>query len=139
MRKLAFLSGAVLVRFVAAGTAAPPPSARNVIVITMDGMRWQELFGGAERTLLGKNEKEIVESSSYKRFWKETPEERRAALMPFVWGVVATKGQVFGDPARGSLSRLTNGLWFSYPGYSEMLGGVADPRVDSNDKVPNRT
>jgi hypothetical protein len=50
---------------------------------------------------------------------------------------VAAQGQVFGDPGRGSRSRLTNGLWFSYPGYSEMLAGVADPRVDSNDKIPN--
>jgi hypothetical protein len=57
--------------------------------------------------------------------------------MPFFWSVVAKQGQVFGDPARGSLSRVTNGLWFSYPGYSEMLAGVADPRVDSNDKIPN--
>jgi len=32
---------------------------------------------------------------------------------------------------------LTNGLWFSYPGYSEMLTGAADPRIDSNDKLPN--
>jgi hypothetical protein len=57
--------------------------------------------------------------------------------MPFFWSVVAKQGQVFGDPARGSVSRVTNGLWFSYPGYSEMLAGVADPRVDSNDKIPN--
>ena len=33
--------------------------------------------------------------------------------------------------------RLTSGLWFSYPGYNETLSGAADPRVDSNDKVPN--
>jgi hypothetical protein len=32
---------------------------------------------------------------------------------------------------------VTNGLWFSYPGYNEMLSGIADPRVDSNDKIPN--
>jgi hypothetical protein len=137
MRKLARLSLAVLVLMTTAGSAASPPAVKNVIVITMDGMRWQELFGGAERTLLGKDEKEITGSSAYKRFWKDTPEERRAALMPFFWNVVAKQGQVFGDPARGSLSRLTNGLWFSYPGYSEMLAGVADPRVDSNDKIPN--
>jgi len=137
MRKLALITLAVLALLVAAGTAAPPPAVKNVIVITMDGMRWQELFGGAERTMLGKDEKEITESSAYKRFWKDTPEKRRAALMPFFWTVVAEQGQVFGDPARGSLSRLTNGLWFSYPGYSEMLAGVADPRVDSNDKIPN--
>ena len=24
----------------------PSPSAANVIVVTLDGMRWQELFGG---------------------------------------------------------------------------------------------
>jgi hypothetical protein len=57
--------------------------------------------------------------------------------MPFLWNVIATQGQVFGDPSAHSLSHVTNGLWFSYPGYSEMLSGVADPRVDSNDKVPN--
>ena len=137
MRKLGWLAIAILLLIAAAGSAAPPPAVKNVIVITMDGMRWQELFGGAERTLLGRDEKEIAGSSAYKRFWKDTQEERRAALMPFFWTVVAKQGQVFGDPSRGSLSRLTNGLWFSYPGYSEMLAGVADPRVDSNDKIPN--
>jgi hypothetical protein len=137
MRRLLFLSLAALALVVAAGGAATRPAVKNVVVITLDGMRWQELFGGPERTLLGKDEKAITGSSSYKRFWKETPGERRAALMPFFWSVVAVQGQVFGDPARGSLAHVTNGLWFSYPGYSEMLGGVADPRVDSNDKIPN--
>jgi hypothetical protein len=42
-----------------------------------------------------------------------------------------------GDPAKGSLVRVTNGRWFSYPGYNEMLSGAADPRVDSNDKKTN--
>jgi hypothetical protein len=50
---------------------------------------------------------------------------------------VAAKGQVFGDADRNSLARVTNGLWFSYPGYAEMLGGRADARIDSNDKIPN--
>lgn len=27
--------------------------------------------------------------------------------------------------------------WFSYPGYNELLSGVADPRIDSNGKIPN--
>ena len=121
---------------------APAPGvglapARNVIVITMDGMRWQELFDGADRSLMGRDEKAIVESSSYKRFWRAPIDGRRAAMMPFFWSVVARDGQVFGDPAHQSLSHVTNGLWFSYPGYSEMLAGVADPRVDSNDKIPN--
>jgi hypothetical protein len=33
--------------------------------------------------------------------------------------------------------RVTNGKWFSYPGYNELLTGAADDRIDSNDKIPN--
>jgi hypothetical protein len=50
---------------------------------------------------------------------------------------VAREGQVHGDATRRSRVRITNGLWFSYPGYNEMLAGFADPRVDSNDKKTN--
>lgn len=116
--------------------AAPKTTADHVIIVTLDGMRWQEAFGGAERALLGKDA-EKPESALNKRFWRDTPTERRAALMPFLWGTVARDGQVFGDPSRNSLAHVLNGLWFSYPGYAEMLSGFADPRIDSNDKVPN--
>jgi hypothetical protein len=57
--------------------------------------------------------------------------------MPFLWGEVAARGQVFGDPAADSTARVSNGLWFSYPGYNELLAGAADPRIASNDKHPN--
>jgi hypothetical protein len=57
--------------------------------------------------------------------------------MPFIWSVIANRGQIFGDPSADSTSRLTNGLWFSYPGYNEILAGVADARIESNDKIPN--
>jgi hypothetical protein len=115
------------------GAQAP---ARNVVVITMDGLRWQEMFTGADRAYF-KPEKSCEPGASERRFWRPAPEERRAALMPFMWGTIATKGQIFGDPSKASRAHLTNGLWFSYPGYNEMFSGVADPRVDSNDKVPN--
>jgi hypothetical protein len=57
--------------------------------------------------------------------------------MPFFWNVIAKEGQVFGDATRKAPSRLTNGLKFSYPGYSEMFCGLADPEIDSNSKKPN--
>ena len=116
------------------GVAQTP--ARNVVVITLDGLRWQEMFTGADRAYF-KQEKTGEPGASEKRFWRSTPEERRAVLMPFMWNTIATKGQIFGDPSKASRAHLTNGLWFSYPGYNEMLSGVADPRIDSNDKVPN--
>ena len=115
---------------------APQPQARNVILVTIDGFRWQELFGGADQTLFKKSERGEP-GEAEKRFFRPTLDARRSALLPFFWGTVAARGQVFGDPSRQSRSHVTNGLWFSYPGYSEMLAGAADPRVDSNDKVPN--
>jgi hypothetical protein len=57
--------------------------------------------------------------------------------MPFMWSTVAVRGQIFGDPGRQSRAHVTNGLWFSYPGYNEMFAGSGDPRIDSNDKIPN--
>jgi hypothetical protein len=112
------------------------PDARNVVIVTIDGLRWQEFFTGADRDYF-KRDKAGSAGEPERRFWRATSNERRAVLMPFVWKTVAEKGQIFGDPQAESQSRLTNGLWFSYPGYNEMFAGVADPRINSNNKVPN--
>jgi predicted metal-binding membrane protein len=124
----------VLAIFTAASAAQPRE--RNLVVVTIDGLRWQEVFGGASEEYLKKDAKGDV-TPLERRYVGPTPEGRRASLMPFLWNVIARQGQIFGDPSKQSLSHVTNGLWFSYPGYSEMFAGVADPRVDSNDKVPN--
>ena len=121
---------------VTAVTGHAQPPARTVILITIDGLRWQEFFTGADRDYF-KRDKAGSGGEAEQRFWRGTPEERRAVLMPFVWKTLANRGQIFGDAATGSTSRVTNGLWFSYPGYSEMFSGVADPRIDSNRKMPN--
>ncbi|MDB6038044.1 MAG: putative superfamily protein, partial [Verrucomicrobiales bacterium] len=72
-----------------------------------------------------------------KMYWRETSQERRKALLPFFWTQIATHGQLFGNQAVGSVVRVSNGKNFSYPGYNEIVTGIADPRVDSNDKKPN--
>jgi hypothetical protein len=60
------------------------------------------------------------------------------ALLPFVWGEVAQMGQLYGNRNRGSKVNLTNGMWFSYPGYNEILTGRADDQnINSNAKIPN--
>lgn len=116
-----------------AATQTPTPS---VVVVTIDGLRWQEVFGGAQRDYFQKKDKGEADPISTK-YAGATSEARRAIVMPFMWKVMAREGQIFGDPSRQSVSRVTNGLWFSYPGYNEMFSGVADPRIDSNDKIPN--
>jgi hypothetical protein len=139
MRRLALVPVFVaLVVAVPSSSSQPPARAFNVFLVTMDGLRWQELFGGIQAAMLTKDAGGVEDGASLeKRFGAPTPEQRRERLMPFFWTVVARRGQVFGDPSRNSDARVTNGLRFSYPGYSEMLAGFADPRVDSNDRVPN--
>jgi len=102
-----------------------------------DGFRWQEVFSGADPMLMNKESGVPDPEALKKTYWRETPEARREALMPFFWTVIAKQGQVYGNRKRGSDAYVTNGLNFSYPGYSETLCGFADPRIASNDKVPN--
>src|SRR5580765_6657452 len=85
----------------------------NVLVVTMDGMRWQEIFGGMSSDLLTPKEGGVSDSTKGKvqeRFGGQTPEQRREKLMPYLWTVVARVGQIFGDPSKGSDARVTNGL-----------------------------
>jgi hypothetical protein len=125
---------------------AQVPSAHkteNVIVVMLDGLRWQEVFRGEDPELLKTLGPEALgdpkgrAAAAQKRYERATPAERRQALMPFLWSVVASQGQIFGNRDLGSNSQVTNGLNFSYPGYSETLTGFADPRVHSNDNIPN--
>ncbi len=114
-------------------------AADNLVFVTWDGFRWQELFGGAEEALLTKDIGGVPDVPALRgSFWRDSPQQRREALLPFFWRTVAQQGQVFGDPACGSASRVTNGKKFSYPGYNEMFVGVADDAIKSNDKIPNK-
>ena len=118
--------------------ADAPPKTRNVFLITTDGLRWQEVFTGAEEILLTKENGGVKDLDGLKKdFWRPTPEERRKAPMPFLWSEVASKGQIYGNQTKGSIARIVNTRRFSYPGYSEFLTGIADPRIDSNNKIPN--
>ncbi len=124
----------------APGHSAPSikPKTENVIVVTWDGFRWQEFFSGADESLIEKKMGGVKDVDDLKRrYWRNTPEERRSALLPFVWGTIAKNGQLFGDPSKKALAKSTNGLKFSYPGYSEIFCGFGDPRIDSNDKREN--
>ena len=110
------------------GTPAHAQSAfktRNVVLIVSDGLRWQEIFAGADPTLLNEANGGIwdKEADLRREFWRDDPRERRRALFPFLWNTVAVRGQMFGNQALGSAARVTNGLAFSYPGYNEMLTG----------------
>jgi len=131
---------------IAVGQTPSPPQttpssqlkSRNVILITLDGLRWQEVFGGVDETLMDKDLGGVKDLPQLKqRFQRAMAVESRETLMPFFWKTLATQGVVFGDPDHESKAVVTNGLNFSYPGYSEILCGFTDPKVDSNAKKNN--
>lgn len=107
----------------------------NVILVSIDGLRIEEVFAGIDPALFAKDlaNRENLEQ----RFWDEDPIAARKKLMPFLWNRVVAEGQLFGDPEVDSEATCSNGLYFSYPGYSEMLCGFADPAIDSNAKKNN--
>jgi hypothetical protein len=119
-------------------THAQQLKTRNVFLIISDGYRWQEVFTGAEEQLVSEANGGVKDTNALRaKFWRPTPEARRAALMPFLWNEIARHGQLFGNQNKGSVVKVTNGKNFSYPGYSEILTGYGDPRIDSNEKRPN--
>jgi len=126
---------------IAAGWVAPALAGKtqNVVLIVSDGLRWQEVFQGADPLLLdAKNGGSWVEDAELKRrYWRDTPQERRQIIFPFIWGTVAKEGQVFGNRTLGSDAHVTNGRAFSYPGYNEMSVGFPNPDINSNEFGPN--
>lgn len=127
-----------LLTFICVSLQAQKESAtEHVFLITLDGLRWQELFTGADPGLI--THPEYVSDTAHlkKLFWRATPEERKETLMPFFWDVIAQQGQLYGNRQKGSKVNLTNSHWFSYPGYNEILAGYGDERIDSNEKHPN--
>ena len=110
----------------------------RLVIITFDGLRWQEVFEGADSALIN-NTSYVKDTAALKEaFWRNTPEERRIALMPFTWDYIARNGYLIGNRQKGSQMQVANKNNFSYPGYSEMFCGYADDeRIDSNDPVAN--
>ena len=115
---------------------------KNVIIVTTDGMRWQEIFNGADRKLA--NDKAFNQSDSatiLKKYWDENSEVAREKLLPFIWGTIAKQGQIYGNRVLGNNVNTANTYWFSYPGYNEIFTGYPDPQVNSNNykNNPNET
>ncbi len=112
---------------------------RNVVVVMTDGLRWQEVFRGADPALV--TPKRYYDGRSTdslaQKYLAPTPEGRRALLFPFLWKTLIPEGTIYGDLDVGSDAHVTNGFNFSYPGYSETLTGHPDPRIHSNDNIPN--
>src|SRR5438046_10147003 len=100
IRKLSLICA--LSCFFAVAASSAELKTRNVFLIITDGFRWQEVFTGAEPALMTKEEGVIDTNGLRGMFWRETPQERRAALLPFFWNEIAKQGQLLGNQSLGS-------------------------------------
>lgn len=124
--------------FAPGNNPTPNLKTRAVVLIVLDGFRWQEVFDGAEHDLLDAKHGGAQDAAQLRKdFWRDTPQEGRATLLPFLWTVVAEQGQIYGNQHKGSVAQVTNGFKFSYPGYNEMATGAPNPRINSNEFGPN--
>jgi hypothetical protein len=111
------------------------PRTQNVILVTLDGVRWQDLFGGMDSAIAA------VDSNSgiwdtlrvRRRYWRSTADARRRAVMPFFWDSLVPRGLLIGNRTLNSPVNTRNSHWFSAPGYLEILTGQFQPDVTSND------
>lgn len=109
---------------------------QNVVVVTLDGFRWQELYRGADSALVNSkftNDKKEIK----KKFRAAIPEERSKLLLPFFWSEIVNKGQLYGDRDLGNKDEVANPYHFSYPGYNEIFTGFPDKRMNTNDPITN--
>ena len=117
----------------------------KLILVTLDGVRCEELFYGLDDTVMKHfaNKKKLETIPTYRKFWADTAKERRETLMPFFWKTLMVKnGSIIGNEKLGSVVHLKNRWRVSYPGYSEILTGVVDDKkIRNNSPVynPNRT
>jgi hypothetical protein len=87
--------------------SAPSPT-RNVILVTIDGARWQELFVGSDPELARANDL--------------APREARVAL-PNIWRHLIEGGVAIGAPGHGAAMYASGPEFSSLPGYQELLSG----------------
>src|ERR1700722_3369081 len=98
-------------------------------LVVLDGVRWQEVFGGADRAL------------AHQRGMNPLAWASPRALMPNLQTLLETRAVALGAPGHGGGITPTGPPFLSMPGYLEIFGGHPDPTCDSNDcaRPPERT
>ncbi len=110
----------------------------NVILVTLDGVRWQEVFRGVDPALINNDDAGMKDAAAVRERFSGSPAESRRKIFPFLWGTVARDGLLYGNRDKGSVAKINNARRFSYPGYAELLTGrPQDEVITSNDLRPS--
>jgi hypothetical protein len=133
------LSRIILIAFLfwPVNSLATDSKVRNIFLLTVDGLRWQEVFRGLDEALASNTRYNKRLEYIKAQYWATDREKRADSLMPFLHRTVFQTGTVVGNRDKNSCARVTNPWYFSYPGYNEILTGVVDETLDSNERMPN--
>ncbi|MDI9337397.1 MAG: alkaline phosphatase family protein [Alphaproteobacteria bacterium] len=110
----------------------PVAAQENLIIVIIDGLRWQEVFQGIDPFNAPKDvatNKNLV----LNKFWDSDPKKSRAKIFPFFWNTVVSQGQIWGNRDIGNKVSVKNPYKFSFPGYSEIFCGFVDNKINTND------
>jgi hypothetical protein len=91
------------------GHVCEPQGTLTVVLVVLDGVRWQEIFGGVDERLRG-----------------SLPMRGAAELVPNLTALAA-RGVALGAPGHGAPFLATGPNFVSLPGYVEVLTGRAAP------------
>ncbi|HEY6560504.1 MAG TPA: hypothetical protein VI072_24640 [Polyangiaceae bacterium] len=91
----------------------------HVVLLMIDGVRWQDVFRGVDRALARKHGLSAREHVS------------AAALMPNLHGIIARRGVALGAPRQGAIA-ASGPNFVSVPGYMEAFTG-RKPHCRAND------
>ncbi len=108
---------------------------KNVILVTLDGVRTQEVFAGLDETIARHDQQQVYSEieMARQRYGGDSPAARRAALLPVFWERLAPQGVVLGNASYGNHVKVQNKVLWSTPGYTEIMTGRPRPEVIDND------
>ncbi len=110
---------------------------KNVFIVTIDGIRWQEIFKGADPVILNNSRYTSNVDLAKLMYLDSSFDKSRKKLLPFFWNVIQHQGQLYGNRLYKNKVNVSNSYKFSYPGYNEIFTGYPDIYVSSNDPKNN--
>lgn len=111
---------------------AQPRKTENLIIIGLDGVRWQEIFTGVDSSIMNDPAYTREPGSMKKAYWDNDVTVRRRKLLPFFWGALEQNGQLYGNRNLGNKVNVSNPYNLTGPGFTETLVGFADSAINGN-------
>jgi Sulfatase len=94
-----------------------------VVLVVLDGVRWQDVFVGADPGLAAE---------------AKVPAVRADELMPHLHALIADRGAALGAPGEGAPMAASGPNFVSLPGYTEIFSGRSPSPCRDNDCAPTR-